>query len=184
MTRKLITVRGDTYAVLEKVVEVDDEDNNPGSLEEIAREIYDNADPSEFELDRGLDWEYVGFEVEDCDEDDEQDLVSPPQLTNPLLDALQKIVDINGSSSGPEGLVDEFKNIARLAIAQHQGRHMPCGPGVGPVVIRGPLDDDGVPTYWSNEDGWVDRRSATEFERWELGHWLPVDTHSVETVRE
>ena len=31
------------------------------------------------------------------------------------------------------------------------------------IVIKGAMDDDFEPLYWSNEDGWVDVKSATRF---------------------
>lgn len=38
-----------------------------------------------------------------------------------LLEALERIVSINGSTKGAQSLVDEFKHIARAAIAKAKG---------------------------------------------------------------
>lgn len=48
-------------------------------------------------------------------------------------------------------------------------------------VIAGPLDVlDNEQLYWSNEDGWVDRASATVFSEPEYN--LPIDTSAIEAA--
>jgi len=37
----------------------------------------------------------------------------------PLVEALQSIIDINGSTGGPEALVAEFKHVASTALAKY-----------------------------------------------------------------
>lgn len=123
MPWKKITVIADTQAVLRRTVEVDDKDNNPAGLARIAHDLYCTTPYSQYSLDIDLDWEYLDHEVAHAKGPDDQPALSgpcDPALTAILLKALQDIIDINGSSGGPEGLVAEFKDIARLAVAQYE----------------------------------------------------------------
>lgn len=62
-----------------------------------------------------LDHMITGHDPQDCL------LCIEREKTKALLEALERIIAINGSTGGPESMVREFKNIALLAVAKAKG---------------------------------------------------------------
>jgi len=145
MTLKLITLVATRRH--ERAVVVDVPNGATGDdLQMIAVELHDLVDGDSFvpdpeswevvwptfrDVDEGVTPEYVAtlhVDIKKTDRWDKRWAVERNQAPDPaivavLLNALQEIVNINGSSGGDEGLVATYKDIARLAVAQYEDQH-------------------------------------------------------------